>query len=225
MIEVDTDRLLGPLNDIEAKNAPDKLWLEGDQELLTTGLRVSVVGSRKASEAGLRRAAALTRALVKRKITVVSGLADGIDAVAHETAIACGGKTIAVLGTPLSQAYPKSNASLLDRIKSDHLAISQFAEGTSFRPQNFPIRNRTMALVSDATVIVEASDKSGTRHQGWEAIKMGRLLFLMQNVAENKSISWSEKMIEYGAQVLSRDTLDDALENIPPMTAGGEFAF
>lgn len=225
MLEVETERLLGPLNDIESKNAPKSLWLDGDTSLLTTGLRVSVVGSRKASSDGLRRAAALSRALAKRNITVVSGLAEGIDTVAHETAIASGGKTIAVLGTPVSEAYPKSNTKLLDTIKSEHLAVSQFPEGSTFRPQNFPIRNRTMALVSDATVIVEATDKSGTRHQGWEAIKMGRLLFLMQNVVDDKSISWSEKMIEYGAQVLSRETLDDALENIPPMTTGGEFAF
>ena len=109
---VKTDDILGPLNDFERKHAPEELFIEGDKALLTEGVRVSVVGSRKASEAGVRRAKAFTQALVRHDITVVSGLADGIDTVAHGTAIAEGGKTIAVLGTPLDKAYPAKNKEL-----------------------------------------------------------------------------------------------------------------
>lgn len=221
----DTSHLIGPLNDFELKNSPDKLYLEGNPDLLKEGIRVSVVGSRKASEGGVNRAKAFVQALVEHNIIVVSGLAEGIDTVAHETAIASNGKTIAVLGTPLNKVFPAKNKALLDAIKLDHLAISQFPEGYPYKKENFPRRNRTMALISDATVIVEAGEKSGTRHQGWEALRLGRLVFIMQNVAENPKLTWPTEMINYGAQVLTRDNLPDILDGIPSFTAGGEIAF
>jgi DNA processing protein len=220
-----TEELLGPLNDIERKNAPEELYLEGDCSLLSEGLRVAIVGSRKASDAGVCRAQAFVKALVEQDITVVSGLAEGIDTVAHETAIALGGKTIAVLGTPLSQAYPAKNEDLLKLIKHDHLAISQFAEGTPAKRDNFPRRNRTMALISDATVIIEATENSGTRHQGWEAIRLGRLVYIMQNVVDDPALSWPKEMIGYGAQVLTRKDLPDVLYDIPSFTAGEVSAY
>ena len=184
-----TDEIWGALNDFERKHAPKELFIEGDDSLLTEGLRVSVVGSRKASEAGLKRARLFSEALVRHGITVVSGLADGIDKVAHETAIREGGKTIAVLGTPLDKTYPAKNKKLLETIKADHLAVSQFPLGYPAKKENFPRRNRTMALISDATVIVEAGEKSGTRSQGWEALRLGRLLFIMRNVAEDPDLT------------------------------------
>jgi DNA processing protein len=220
-----TTELLRPLNDWERKNAPRELWVEGDKSLLRDGLRVSVVGSRKPSREGMVRAKAFASALAERGIVVVSGLAMGIDTIAHEAAISSGGRTIAVLGTPLDEAYPKSNERLLGEIKQNHLAISQFPEGYPFRPANFPRRNRTMALISDATVIIEASEKSGTKHQGWEAIRLGRLVFLLESVATNPELTWPKEMIEYGAQVINRDTLDQALDNLPSLTSGEEFAF
>src|SRR5262249_40418887 len=102
---------------------------------------------RKASSEGLKRASFLTRALVSHKVVVVSGLAEGIDTVAHTTAMESGGRTIAVLGTPLDQAYPAANRSLQDRIASEQLLLSQFRQGSRITPKNFPIRNRTMALL------------------------------------------------------------------------------
>lgn len=222
---LETEELLGPLNDIERKNAPAELYVTGDRSLLADGLRVAVVGSRKASAAGVRRAQALVQALVEHDITVVSGLAEGIDTVAHETAIALGGRTIAVLGTPLNEAYPSKNKDLLDVIKHNHLAVSQFPEGYPAKRDNFPQRNRTMALICDATVVVEASEKSGTRHQGWEAIRLGRLVYLMQNVADDPSLKWPKEMIGYGAQVLRREDLPEILYDIPSFTAGGVSAF
>ena len=185
-----TDQILTEPNPLERKNAPERLFLEGDISLLTEGRRISVVGSRKVSEAGIQRAKAFTEALVRHNFVVVSGLAEGVDTVAHETAIRCGGKTIAVLGTPLDKVYPAKNKALLEKIKQDHLAISQFPQNYPSKGENFPRRNRTMALISDATVIVEAGEKSGTRHQGWEALRLGRLVFIMENVAENPALSW-----------------------------------
>jgi DNA processing protein len=216
-----TPELLGPLSDCERKNAPETLYLAGDRKLLAEGRRISVVGSRKVSPEGAARARAFTQALVRHHYVVVSGLAEGVDTIAHETAIAEGGRTIAVLGTPLDQAYPAKNRALLETIKRDHLAISQFPEGYPSKRENFPRRNRTMALITDATVIVEAGETSGTRHQGWEALRLGRLVFLMQNVADDPALTWPKEMIGYGAQVLTRESLPDILDDIPSFTASG----
>lgn len=216
--------LLGPLTDVEKKNAPEKLYLEGNRSLIAGGLRVAVVGSRHASPEGIKRAKAVTKALVERKIIVVSGLAAGIDTVVHTTAIAEGGKTIAILGTPLDKAYPTENRPLLESIKREHLAVSQFPHGYPSLPKNFPIRNRTMALLSDATIIVEAGEKSGTLHQGWEALRLGRLLFLLASVTNDETISWPAEMVKYGAQILDRNNLDRALAALPSFTACADVA-
>ncbi len=215
---------LGPLNSFEAKYAPKQLFLRGHRELLQKGPRVSIVGSRAASRAGMSRARSLAKSLANHDIVVVSGLAAGIDRAAHEGAIEAGGRTIAVIGTPLDISYPKENAELQERIARDHLLISQFAFGHPALPKNFPLRNRTMALVTDATVIVEAGEKSGTLHQGWEALRLGRILFLMESVAENPALSWPREMIGYGAQVLNRENLDAVIENLPAFTSTASFA-
>lgn len=218
VVEITTADVLGPLNDVEDKHAPARLYLRGDRGLLERGPRVSIVGSRAASSDGLRRARFLARALVQHNMIVVSGLAAGIDTAAHEAAIEAGGRTIAVLGTPLDQSYPKENAALQERIAREHLLVSQFAFGSPTTPKNFPMRNRTMALLTDATVIVEAGEKSGTLHQGWEALRLGRQLFFMESVARDPALSWPKQMIHYGAQMLTRDNLEDALVELPAVT-------
>jgi DNA processing protein len=223
--ELRTREALGPFGPVQEKNAPEVLYTAGDTALLTEGSRVAIVGSRKATPDGIKRAQAVTRALVQQGIIVVSGLAEGIDTVAHRTAIEEGGRTIAVLGTPLSKAYPAKNAGLLEEIKCNHLAISQFPEGYPGRSENFPRRNRTMALICDATIVIEASEKSGTRHQGWEAIRLGRDLYLLENVATNPNLTWPKQLIEYGAQILRREDLPDILLDIPNYTAGGVRGF
>ena len=217
--------LLGVLNDVERKHAPETLYTAGDIGLLRSGPRVSVVGSRKASEEGIRRARLLTKALVSRHAVVVSGLAEGIDTAAHETAIELGGRTVAVLGTPLDKVFPAKNRPLQERIMREYLAVSQFPSGSATHPSSFPMRNRTMALLTDATVIVEAGEKSGTLHQGWEALRLGRLLFLMESVATNPALSWPAEMIRYGAQVLARDNLDEALYYLPELSVDEEVPF
>ncbi|MDR5591214.1 DNA-processing protein DprA [Christiangramia sp. SM2212] len=209
----------------ERKYAPDKIFWEGDFNLLTSGTRVSVVGSRKVSDKGKIRTQIITETLVSEGYIVVSGLAHGVDTIAHQTAIANQGKTIAVLGTPLDKVYPKENDQLLENIKKNHLAVSQFPINYPVTPKNFPIRNRTMALISDATIIIEATDKSGTRHQAWEALRLGRQVFLMENIVKNSEISWVSKMIHYGAQVLTRDNVIESLNEIPQVTQRSEYAF
>ncbi len=216
---------LSRLNEFERVNAPVELFLQGDESLLQKGVRVSVVGSRKPSENGVLRAQILTKALVEHGIIVVSGLAEGIDTVAHQTAIKENGRTIAVLGTPFSKVYPASNKALFEKIVNEHLAITQFPENYSVQKQNFPMRNRTMALISDATIIVEASENSGTRHQGWEALRLGRLVFILQNIAENTQLTWPKEMLNYGAQILRREDMDTVFENIPSLTSSFDLAF
>jgi DNA processing protein len=207
------DDLLGPLNDIERKFAPAFLYAQGRTDLLRTGRRVSIVGSRKATELGLKRAARLARILSERGVTVVSGLAEGIDTAAHRSAIQHRGRTIAVIGTPLNEAYPKSNAELQAQIAHEHLLISQFAPDQPVQKQNFILRNRTMALISDASVIVEAGETSGSLSQGWEALRLGRSLFVLKSLVDNPALSWPTKLLDYGAYVLSEP--EDLLALLP----------
>jgi len=219
IIERPTSDLLGTLNDLERAHSPERLFLQGDLSLLRQGARVAIVGSRQATPAGLERCDRFARMLAERGIVIVSGLASGIDTAAHRSAIACGGRTIAVLGTPLDDVYPKENAELQAQIARDHLLVSQFPIGSRVTPRNFPIRNRTMALLCDATVIIEASQSSGTRHQGWEALRLGRVLFLAREVLENPALTWPAEMMRYGAQILSEENLEAVAEDLPALGA------
>lgn len=196
--------LLGPLNEVEQLNAPTRLYTAGDTALLRRTLRrVAIVGARKSSPEGRRRARRLAVELTKAGIVVVSGLAEGIDTAAHEGAIEAGGSTVAVLGTPLDTAYPRQNQELQARIMRYHLALTQFPLGQPVQRQNFPRRNRVMALVSDATVIVEAGNSSGSISQGWEALRLGRYLFILRSAVEAPGLTWPQEFLRYGAQVLA----------------------
>jgi len=216
---------LSKLTEIERKNSPESFFYEGNYSLLENGRRVSVVGSRKISDIGIKRTQKITKFLVESGITIVSGLAEGVDTVAHSTAINANGNTIAVIGTPLNKYFPAQNRELQDYIAKKHLLISQFPKGSPTTPKNFPIRNRLMALISDATIIIEASDKSGTKHQGWEALRLGRAVFLMENVIKDTSITWAREMVNYGAEVLTNDNFKDLILDIPFLTSKEEYAF
>ena len=201
--------LLGrPLAAAEEENAPARLSTAGDEELFRRGVRVAVIGSRAASAGGLRRA----RRLVAQGATVVSGLARGVDAAAHRAAIAAGGRTLAVLGTGLDRVYPAEHAGLQEEIGRHHLVVTEFPPGTPPRPGNSPWRNRTMALLSHATVIVEAAARSGTRHQAHEALRLGRRLFLMRSLVAGGAVHWAGELLEAGGQVLVR--IEDLLERL-----------
>lgn len=102
------------------------------------------------------------------------------------------------------------------RSAAEHLLVSQFAPGTKTQSFHIPQRNRTMALISDATVIIEASDTSGSLHQGWEALRLGRLLYVTHAAASDPALKWPAAMLDDGARILSDATLDDVLETLPP---------
>lgn len=168
------------------------LFYAGDLALVSRP-SVSIVGTRKATTHGRQRAARLARELVERGVVIVSGLAMGIDTAAHMSTLESGGRTIAVIGTPLSKASPVDNGPLQEIIWRDHLLMSPFPEGREVLRSNFPERNRVMAAISDATVIVEADDNSGTLHQAVACQKLGRWLFILKSVVDSKK--WPKRFL------------------------------
>src|ERR1700681_767430 len=170
-----------------------KIWCAGNIDLLRRAGSVAVVGTRVVSADGAARARRLAHELAEQRIVVVSGLAKGVDTEALTAAIEAGGSVIAVIGTPLDQAYPIENASLQELIARNHLIVSQFEPGSRTFPGHFPERNRLMATVSDATAIVEAGDASGTLHQAAECVSLGRWLFIARSVMDDPSLEWPAK--------------------------------
>jgi len=211
---IDLKNLLGrTLNDIEEKYAPETIYYKGSIDIPLPCARVSVIGTREPTEEGLKAAEHVVKTLIENNVIIVSGLAKGIDTAGHKAAIKNGGKTIAVIGTPLNKTYPKENTELQEEMMENHLVVSQYPVGYPTTKKDFALRNRTMALISDASVIVEAGDGSGTLYQGWETIRLGRPLFICKNVVRNLELKWPKEMIEYGAIELD-DSLD-ILEVLP----------
>ena len=145
------------------------------------------------------------RSLVADEFTVVSGLAAGVDRVAHQTAMEAGGRTIAVIGTPLSHTYPRENRDLQRCIAEHFLLISQVPlrryESQDYRYNRsfFPERNVTMSALTEATVIVEAGEISGTLIQARAALRQGRKLFILDSCFRDPCLTWPAKLAEKGA--------------------------
>ena len=182
---------------------------------------VAVVGARKASQNGLARTRRLVRELVKSDYTVVSGLAAGIDCIAHETALDEGGRTVAVIGTPLSHVYPQANADLQSTIAKAFLVLSQVPllryEAQDYRRNRlfFPERNITMAALTQATIIIEASDTSGTLIQARSALAQGRKLFILDSCFQHPRLRWPARLAKQGAiRVRSYDDIQRHLPKI-----------
>lgn len=172
------------------------LWCAGDLTLVKRPC-VAVVGARRASTSGAARARHLSRELSKAGVVVVSGLAHGVDTEALKAAIEAKGRSIAVIGTPIDKAYPAENKRLQELIYEEHLLISQFPPGKKTYPSNFPERNKLMAAISDATVIVEASDTSGSLHQAAECLKLNRWLFIAKSLLEDRALQWPSRFTHY----------------------------
>lgn len=211
---VAVEDLLGPLDERERRNAPLRLFFSGDRSLLERGRRVAVVGSRRAGPEDRECARRVTEALVERGIVVVSGLAEGIDTVAHRTAVEQGGRTAAVLGTPLDRVYPLFNADLQGRLAREQLVVSEFPPGVAVSRGGFVMRNRTMALLSDAAVIVAGGARSGARHLGWEALRLGRGLALLEPLARS-GLDWVEEQVARGAEPLPPGEIGGWADRVP----------
>jgi DNA processing protein len=214
--------LLGSLTRLELKHAPERLFVSGRLKLPLAHPRVAIVGTRQPSDEGRAIASSLAFALAEKGVTIVSGLARGVDTAAHTSALAADGTTIAVLGTPLSRVYPAENTELQRRIMTDYLAVSQFSDQQAVRPGNFVVRNRTMALIADASVIVESGEGGGSLNQGWETLRLGRPLFIHDREFEKAGLEWPAKMARYGA-IRFREP-SDILDQIPSAFPSPEFA-
>jgi DNA processing protein len=187
----------------QADNPLELLYFLGDWELVSTP-GVAIVGTRKPSPEAVANAHRIAGSLARSGYTVVSGLAAGIDTAAHTGAIEAGGKTIAVLGTPLNEIYPKENRDLQELIANKHLLISQ-VPFLRYRDQIwktnrffFPARNITMSALTIATVIVEAGETSGTLVQARAAMAQGRKLIILDNCFRS-GLAWPAKFEKLGA--------------------------
>ena len=180
---------------------------------------VAVVGARKPSPEGLARTQRLVRELVADGFTIVSGLAAGVDRMAHETALEEGGRTIAVLGTPLSHVYPKDHDELQRHLARHFLVISQVPlkryESQDYRRNRlfFPERNVTMSALTEATLIVEAGETSGTLIQARAALRQRRKLFVLDSCFRNPQLTWPARFANRGA-IRVRD-FDDIRHHLP----------
>ena len=211
---------------LDAEHPVQFLYYRGNWELVYTPVRVAIVGTREPSHEGERRTAKLASMLATRGVTVVSGLAKGIDTIAHQAAIRHGGNTIAVIGTPLDQVYPRENSELQELIARKHLLISQVPVlQYAKRPPSvnrffFPERNITMSALSQATIIVEAGETSGTLIQARAALKQGRKLFILESNFDNPSLTWPHRYEKLGAirvrefeDILKHLDVDQAIQN------------
>jgi len=192
-----------------------EVYYAGDLSILRRP-SVSVVGTREVSDPGYQRACRLAKELTAAGVTVISGLAKGVDTAAHTCTIEKGGKTVAVIGTPLDKAYPIENANLQEQLCREHLVISPFAVGEQVYKSNFPKRNRVMAALSDATAIIEASDTSGTLHQAAECTRLGRWLFIAQSIIDDPEVTWPSRFLSSYPRAVPLRATSDILDRLVP---------
>jgi DNA processing protein len=206
----------------DAANPLELLYYQGTWDFVESRC-IAVVGTRKPSPEAVKRTKRLVRELVGDDWTIVSGLATGVDTVAHETALEHGGRTIAVIGTPLSESYPKENAELQARIAKEFLVISQvpvMKYGSADWRINrgfFPERNVTMSALTAATIIVEAGETSGTLTQARAALAQKRKLFILDSCFKVPGLTWPHKYESKGA--LRIESFDQIKAALTPQSA------
>lgn len=173
-------------------------------------IKISVVGSRKYTEYGAYAAKKLSYDLAKRNIVIVSGMARGIDSVAHKASIEAGGKTIAVLGCGIDICYPPENAKLRHDIIKNGCLISEFALGAKPFVGNFPARNRIISGLSSGLIVVEASEKSGTLITVGHALEQGREVMAVPGAINSGLSRGTNYLIKQGASLVSdyKDVLE-----------------
>lgn len=183
---------------------PKGLWLLGDRSALDVGADrlVAIVGTRDASAYGVRMAQRLAAGAAKAGLVVVSGLARGVDAAAHEAAVAAGGRTIAVLGTGVDVPYPAGHRALHGLVQENGLLISEVEPGTKAFPGCFPRRNRIIAGLCRTTLVIEAGYKSGALNTAGVARDLGRNLGAVPGLADDPRAAGSNLLLRDGAQVI-----------------------
>lgn len=208
-----------PGNLLALADAPLVLYVVGDPGTLGRPA-VAIVGARHATPGGLENARAFARALAERGLVVVSGLALGVDAAAHEGALAAeGGRTVAVIGTGADRVYPAKHRALAHRIAEHGAIVSEFPLGTPAQPYHFPRRNRLIAALARGTLVVEAAPDSGSLITARLAAELGRDVFAIPGSIHNPLARGCHRLIREGAKLVER--VDDLLEEWPDLASPG----
>jgi DNA processing protein len=187
-----------------------------------TDQSLAVIGSRLPSSYGLEMTKVITQQLNEEGMIIVSGLAKGVDTMAHQTVIDHGGKTIAILGSGIDHCYPKENLSLYESIKAHHLLISEYPHHTSPDKQNFPWRNRLIAGLSSGVFVAEAKQKSGTLITVGYALYLGKDVYVLPHHANtdnstNQLIKDGALLVESGQDILEQMHGKKELKNHEPI--------
>jgi len=209
LLTIDGDDFPLLLREIGA--APAALFVDGDPTLLWSA-QIAVVGARNASIAGLANAKAFARAFAGGGFSVTSGLAEGVDGVAHTAALDAGGKTVAVLGTGIDLVYPRRHTGLAARIVGNGALVSEFPPGTVGRPSHFPRRNRIISGLSLGTLVVEAGLRSGSLTTARHAAEQGREVFALPGSIHNPLARGCHRLIRDGAKLV--ETAQEVIEDL-----------
>ena len=189
------------------KDPPQELYVMGNVKILNKTC-FSIIGSRKCTDIGIKRAQKIAKQLCEYNLCIVSGMALGIDTAAHTGTILAGGETIAVLGTGLNNIYPKQNINLAKEIVNTGGAIiTEYEPNEKVNPRNFPQRNRIISGLSIGTLVVEAHYRSGTTITARLAKNQGRKVFAIPNTIDNKYGVITNELIKDGA-ILTRNVND-----------------
>ncbi|HEX6982851.1 MAG TPA: DNA-processing protein DprA, partial [Balneolaceae bacterium] len=198
----------------EIYDPPVLFWLKGDPEVLNLP-GIAVVGTRRATDYGIEKARDFTGELIKSGLTIVSGLAYGVDSAAHQATLKSGGKTIAVLGSGIDNIYPSKNYGLAQEIaESGGAVISEFPLGTKPDMGNFPVRNRIVSGMTLGTLVIESGLKGGSMITAQSALTQNREVFVVPHSLENKNGVGCNHLIKRGAGKLVQ-SVQDILEEIP----------
>ncbi len=187
---------------------------------LMTGFKVAVVGARKCSEYGRQTSLRIGKAFASRGIITVSGMAAGIDGLAHRGALSQGGDTIAVLGCGPDICYPGVNRELYGEISKRGLIISEYPPKTTPKPWFFPMRNRIIAALSSAVVVVEAGESSGAAITAVRAAEMGTDVFALPGNITSPYSTGTNRLIRDGARIIT--SVEGLLEEVEAVRGSGE---
>jgi DNA processing protein len=198
---------------LEIYDPPAVLWVRGDVALLARP-GIAVVGTRQPTPYGVGMAEMLSRDLAHRRMTILSGMARGVDSAAHKGALDAGGKTVAVWGTGIDVVYPKENKKLAERIvENGGAVVSEYPLGTFPAPQNFPIRNRILSGMSVGVLVIEAGEYSGTRITARCAMEQNRDVYAVPGNVTSKGAWGPNTLIKQGAKLTA--TWEDVWEDLP----------
>ncbi len=197
-------------------NKPPLLFVQGEWSDDRDSNAIAIVGTRNPTLAGLRLAGEASRQAVEAGLTVLSGMALGIDTAAHTAALEIGGHTTAVIGTGIDRVFPPENRALRDRIVASGGAIlSQFFPEQPPAKWSFPMRNIVMSGLALATLVIEAGETSGAKKQARAALQHGRPVFLPKSLVEEHA--WAQKMVtkgEYGVRAILVSSISEVVERL-----------